>query len=113
MAFQSKTPPIKLIIDNNFYNLMLEILTRNEKVENLSVGEKSKKLKEKLLKYSIPFESEKEESLTKVGFFNSEATEMIQQLLVYLALNEKLEITTNYYSVLLKLREENKKFKEG
>ena len=50
MAFNQKTPPIKLTLDESFFNLMVEVLSNNEKIEVDQTNIRAKKLKDKLLK---------------------------------------------------------------
>lgn len=113
MAFQSKTPPIKLTLDESFYNLLIETLQKNESIEIDSTGEKAIKLKEKLLKYSVPYtDEETNKNIVRLAFFPSEASNLIDQLLIFTAVNVDLELNTDYYSVLKKVREKNKQDKE-
>lgn len=106
MAYQDKTPPIRLDLDKSFFNLMLEILNKNEGVTTNSINDRAKRLKDKLLRYTRPYDLEDGNNAARVAFFNREASEMIDQLLVFVALNSDMEIELDYYSVLLKIREE-------
>ena len=108
MAFNQKTPPIKLTLDESFFNLMLEVLSNNEKVNVDQTDLRAKKLKEKLLKYPRKFENEDNVKLVSIGFFPNEASEMIDQLLVYLAVNYEIELKTDYYSILAESKEQAK-----
>ena len=108
MAFNQKTPPIKLTLDESFFNLMLEVLSNNEKVNVDQTDLRAKKLKEKLLKYPRNFENEDNVKLVSIGFFPNEASEMIDQLLVYLAVNYEIELKTDYYSILAESKKQAK-----
>lgn len=112
MAHWDKTPPIKLNLDNEFFNLMLEILTRNEEINVDSTDENAKKLKNKLLRYTRTEKLGDGKKLARVAFFDREAAEMISQLLVFEAVNNDMEISTDYYSVVEKVREANNSAKE-
>lgn len=113
MSFQSKTPPIKLTLDEDFYNLMIETLIKNEKIDVNSTNKFAKKLKDKLLRYGFPYKTEDGKNAVKVGFYNGEASEMISQLLIFIVMNCNIELLTDYYSVLVKVREANKEQKEN
>lgn len=112
MGHWDKTPPIKLNLDNDFFNLMLEILTRNEKINIDSTDIKAKQLKNKLLRYTRTENTEDGKKVARVAFFDREASEMLRQLLVFNAVNTDMEITTDYYSVVQKVREANNSVKE-
>lgn len=107
MSFEHKTPPIKINLDEGFFNLMLEVLTQNEAIELDDTNLGAKRLKDKLLKYPRTYKSD-DKNIVNIGFFSKEATEMIRQLLVWLAVNTDLNSKQNYYSQLA----ENKKSKE-
>ena len=113
MAYQSKTPPIKLSIDEDFYNLMIEILVKNEKIDVDDTNKFAVKLKDKLLRYPIPYKTEDDKNAVRVAFFNGEASEIIFQLLIFIVMNCDIELLTDYYSVLVKMREANKQEKES
>lgn len=99
MAFNQKTPPIKLKVDKSFYNLIIEILSKNESVTADDIDKRATKLKEKLLKYPRIY-SDEDKDIVSMGFFPGEASDMIDQLLVYIAVNYEIELNTNYYSIL-------------
>lgn len=99
MSFQKRTPGIKLTLDKMLFNQLINALDFNIKVnvedENLSLI--ASRLKEKLLKYSVPRISDDEVEFVDVRFFPNEAADMIWQLLLLSDKNNK----TDYYSVLL------------
>ena len=76
-GFASKTPPVKVVVDKQYFNMLIQVLTTLEKIEE---DEKEiyrvKKLKEKILTYSIPRE-ENEKTLIDMRFFVNEASTLI------------------------------------
>lgn len=97
---RSKNPRINLILNKVLFNILLESLNKNEKTDDLSVGTKAKKLKDKLLLYSIPKETDEGEEYVRLAFFNVEASKLIEQLLIYIFVNEDMEFPIDYYSVI-------------
>lgn len=99
MSFQKRTPGIKLTLDKMLFNQLINSLDFNIKVnvedENLSLI--ASRLKEKLLKYSVPRVSDDELEFVDVRFFPNEAADMIWQLLLLSDKNSE----TDYYSILL------------
>ncbi len=105
MPYQRRIPPVKVELTIGKFNYLIEMLTRylndeNERIKNLST-----KLKEKLLRYSIPRETEENETFIDVRFYPNEASEIIYMLIVNA---EEIPVDTNYYEVLLKVREAKK-----
>ena len=77
MPYQRRIPPVKVELTIGKFNYLIEMLTRylndeNERIKNLST-----KLKEKLLRYSIPRETEENETFIDVRFYPNEASEII------------------------------------
>lgn len=107
MPHNTKIPPVKLTLDKDLFNKLLSILDSNIKMniedENYSVI--ATKLKDKLLSYSVPRVNEENVEFVDVRFFTNEASNMIWQLLLRTEINDSEE---DYYSVLLKQREDNK-----
>lgn len=96
-------PPVFLKIDKDGYNLMLNILKVNEIANNDRICEWSKRLQDKLLRYSVPHKNKDTgDEYINIGFYAGEASEMLLQFLVYNA-NEVCD--KDYYSVLLGFRE--------
>lgn len=104
MAYQSRTPSVKLTLENELFNQLVNILNINAQVgleeENFSVI--AEKLKNKLLTYSVPRTNDDGINFVDVRFFPNEASDMIWQLLIRA---EKNESTEDYYSTLIKNRE--------
>ena len=104
MAYQSRTPSVKLTLENELFNQLVNILNINARVgleeENFSVI--AEKLKNKLLTYSVPRTNDDGINFVDVRFFPNEASDMIWQLLIRA---EKNESTEDYYSTLIQNRE--------
>ena len=105
MAHTKRTPPIKVIVSVGLYNTLIEILSKNEIYDELEICDSAKRLKEKLLRYSIPFKDNGKEKV-EVQFFVNEADDIIYHLLLNL---KEVETSLDYYSVLLKIREAGSK----
>lgn len=102
MPHQTKTPPIKCALTVEQFNKLVGILYVNEMVEvsTNSFSNNAKKLKEKLLKYSIPF-TDGNDNGVQVGFFVNEVQELVLQLLVRVTpFNNDID----FYSILLESR---------
>ncbi len=107
MSYTSKTPPIKLVLDKELFNQLLNMLDFNSQVqitdENFSII--ADKLKKKLLNYSVPKLSDDVE-FVEVRFFPNEASDIIWQLLIR---TEKKDNIDDYFQVLLSNREKKRK----
>ncbi len=102
MPYQKRIPPVKIDLSINKFNSLVEMLTRNTTIDNEQIKELATKLKEKLLKYSIPRTNEEQEDFVDVRFYPNEASEIIYMLV---ANSEDIHIDTNYYEMLLKVRD--------
>lgn len=101
MAYQSKTPPIKLKVTTDTYNSLIEFISKVENTSTEEGREKATKLKEKLLRYCVPVIGDNEEQLVEMRFYPNEAGNMIDILLYAV---DGVITTNNYYEVLLGLR---------
>lgn len=102
MSYQTKTPPIRFALTVEQFNKILGTLYVNEIVEVSTNGfsSKAKKLKEKLLKYSVPLIEDGNNGV-QVGFFASEVQDIILQLLVRITpFNNDID----FYSMLLEAK---------
>ena len=102
MPYQKRIPPVKVELNIDRFNYLVEILTRYSNNDNEKIKETSTKLKEKLLRYSIPRTTEDQETFIDCRFYPNEASEIIYMLVVNA---EDIQVETNYYEVLLKVRE--------
>lgn len=105
MAYQKRIPPIKVELSIEKFNYLVEMLTRYANNDNERIKDISAKLKDKLLRYSIPRENEEQGLIIDIRFFPNEASEILYMLIVN---TEHLPVETNYYEVLLKVREAKK-----
>ena len=104
MAYQSRKPSSKLVLEKELFNQLISILEKNIQVgvEEENFSKIAERLKSKLLTYSVPRTDEEGISFVDVRFFPNEASDMIWQLLIQ---SEKNEIIEDYYSTLIKNRE--------
>lgn len=108
MAWENRTPSVKLVLGRNLFNKLLGILEFNEnlKIEDEHFSEIAQKLKNKILTYSVPKEKDEEGvEYVDIRFFTKEASDMIWQLLSTI---DRVNEDIDYYSILLKNKEEQK-----
>lgn len=102
MAYSRRTPPIKVIVDINTFNLLLELITKTcEKIDEKKLNELIN-LKNKILKYSIPHVEDNGNTIIDMRFFPNEAEYIINILLNNI---ENSEVKTNYFDILKKVRD--------
>ena len=106
MAYKTKTPPIRIVLNVDGFNSLIEYLTLSEQDIDNEMSKKAIKIKEKLLKYTVPFETDTNEQKVDIRFFVNEVVDLITILV-----NSTLlaNVSADYYSVLLKVRESLKK----
>ena len=111
MAFIKEKPPVMIKVDKEKFNILLNILKVNELANINEICENSKKLQDKLLRYSVPHK-EKDTNLEyiNIGFYAQEAAEMLRQFLVF---NSNEVSDKDYYNVLLGFREQYLKSKNS
>ena len=104
MAYQSRKPSSKLVLEKELFNQLISILDKNIKVniEEENFSKIAERLKDKLLVYSVPRTNESGINFVDVRFFPNEASDMIWQLLIQ---TEKSNEEEDYYSTLIKNRE--------
>lgn len=108
MAYQTRKPPIRIVVNISQFNKLVELVSRYSKVDDERTSKYAEKMKEKLLRYSVPHTEEDGTETIDIRFFNNEA----QDVIYYLMNSLNIEVETNYYEVLLKVREQNKKTEE-
>ena len=109
MAWENKIPSVKLILGRNLFNILLGTLEFNEnlKIEEENFSGVAKKLKDKILTYSVPKEKDEDGiEYVDIRFYTKEASDMIWQLL---STPDRVNEDIDYYSILLKNKEEQKK----
>ena len=102
MTFINKKPPVFLRVSKNQFNTIISILKNNEKIEISEISDWSKRLLDKLLKYSVPYNDDNIEYIN-IGLYIKEAQEMINQFLIF---NSNEVSDKDYYEVLIDLREQ-------
>lgn len=104
MAYQSRTPSVKLTLENELFNQLVSILNANSNIglEDENFSQIAGKLKNKLLTYSVPRTNDEGIQFVDVRFFPNEASDMIWQLLLRAEKNIDIE---DYYSTLIQNRE--------
>ena len=103
MAYQSKRRPIRVIITIEEFNKLVEFFSIGEKKHN-DKENKFTRIKDKLLKYSVPYITDDEIELVEIRFFIDEVIDFIY---CFIDMND-IKYETQYYSVLLKVREKLK-----
>ena len=101
MAYKKRIPPISVELTITKFNSLIEYLSNIVDEDKKVVADK---LKEKLLRYSIPNITESETFIV-IRFFSNEAVKLISLL------SDKLDYEIqeiNYYEILLKNRRKNK-----
>ena len=100
MSFEKKLPPYKLILSIEEYNKLIELLASTENINIEDIKEKGLEIKDKLLKYSRP-----KDNTIETRFYPSQ----LEQILYILLYNSKqVEVSENYYNLLLTNRENYK-----
>lgn len=109
MAFQKRIPPIKIKLNVDEFNKLIEILSNmtNEKDENIS--NKSSKLKDKLLRYTVPITENDENTVLDIRFYNNEITDLFY--ILFYRIKDMISVETDYFDVLIKVREKIKEQK--
>ena len=107
MPYSTRKPSVQLTVDTNFFNKLVGILDFNEKtkIEDENFSAVAEKLKNKLLRYSVPRINDEEKEFVDVRFFPNEAGDMIWQLLAW---GNDINIEEDYFSILKQNREDKK-----
>lgn len=101
MAYSKRVPQIKLVLNREEYNNLIEILTKNLEANDEDTKSIASMTKDKLLKYSLPREEDDKIEID-IRLYINEIVDIIAQLLSYV--NGKVN-KIDYYQVLLKVRE--------
>lgn len=101
MAYSKRVPQIKLVLNREEYNNLIEILTKNLEANDEDTKSIASMTKDKLLKYSLP-RKEDDKIEIDIRLYINEIVDIIAQLLSYV--NGKVN-KIDYYQVLLKVRE--------
>ena len=107
MAYSTKIPSLKVKASIDSFNKLLEVLTIQSENKDENISKKANKLKEKLLKFSIPRE-ENEETFVDIRFYQNEVMDMFH--ILFDVIKEEAGYETDYYKILLENRNQ---FKEN
>ena len=109
MAYSKRIPPIKIKLNINEFNKLNEILENIINSDNELYSKKSSKLKEKLLRYSVPIKNENEEIKVDIRLYNNEIVDLFY--ILFYGIEDMISVETNYFDVLLQVREKIKEEK--
>lgn len=109
MAYSKRIPPIKIKLNVDEFNKLVEVLNNMIDYENERIAQKSSKMKDKLLRYSVPITEEEGTEMVDMRFYNNEITDLFYVL--FYGIENMISIETNYYDVLVRVREKIKENK--
>ncbi len=109
MPYSRRIPPIKIKLTVNNFNKLVEVLNNMIDYENERIAQKSSKMKDKLLRYSVPITEEDGTEMVDMRFYNNEITDLFY--ILFYGLEDIISIETNYYDVLVRVREKIKEEK--
>ena len=109
MAYSKRIPPIKIKLKVDEFNKLVEVLNNMIDYENERIAQKSSKMKDKLLRYSVPITEEDGTEMVDMRFYNNEITDLFY--ILFYGLEDIISIETNYYDVLVRVREKIKEEK--
>lgn len=109
MAYSKRIPPIKVKLNVNEFNKLVKILNNMIDFEDEKISQKSSKIKDKLLRYSVPIKEDDGIEMVDMRFYNNEITDLFY--ILFYGVEDIITIETNYYDVLIKVREKLKEEK--
>ncbi|MBP3920905.1 MAG: hypothetical protein IKR57_00475 [Bacilli bacterium] len=109
MAYSKRIPPIKIFLNVEEFNKLVDVLNTMSTCNEEKLEKKSIKLKDKLLRYSVPITNENEEQMVDIRFYNNEITDLFY--ILFFGIENMIDVETNYFEVLLKVREKIKEEK--
>ena len=109
MAYSKRIPPIKIKLNVDEFNKLVEVLNNMVDYENERIAQKSSKMKDKLLRYSVPITEEDGTEMVDMRFYNNEITDLFY--ILFYGIENMISIETNYYDVLVRVREKIKENK--
>ena len=109
MAYSKRIPPIKIKLNVDEFNKLVEVLNNMIDYEDERIAQKSSKMKDKLLRYSVPITEEDGIEMVDMRFYNNEITDLFYVL--FYGIENMISIETNYYDVLVRVREKIKENK--
>lgn len=111
MAYSKRIPPIKIKLKVNEFNKLVEVLNNMIDYENERIAQKSSKMKDKLLRYSVPITEEDGTEIVDMRFYNNEITDLFY--ILFYGIEDMISIETNYFDVLVRVREKIKEDKSN
>lgn len=109
MAYSKRIPPIKIKLKVDEFNKLVEVLNNMIDYENERIAQKSSKMKDKLLRYSVPITEEDGTEMVDMRFYNNEITDLFY--ILFYGIEDMISIETNYFDVLVRVREKIKEEK--
>ena len=105
MPVDKKLPPIRLVVDKDYFNKLVSLSDNNHNFDYLNqIENKNNSLYDKLMKYTFLQDNEQVE----LRFFPQEASEVILLLLCNL---KEDNVSKNYYEELIQARKIYKEMK--
>lgn len=109
MAYSKRIPPIKIKLNVIEFNKLVEVLNNMIDYEDENISKKSSKMKDKLLRYSVPITEENGTEIVDMRFYNNEITDLFY--ILFYGIENMISIETNYFDVLVRVREKIKENK--
>ncbi len=103
MAYSKRIPPIKVKLNVDEFNKLVEILNNMIDYDDEKISKKSSKIKDKLLRYSVPIKEDDGTEMVDIRFYNNEITDLFY--ILFYGVEDIITIETNYYDVLIRVRE--------
>ena len=101
MAYSTKIPSIKVKTSIDSFNKLVEILKIQSENSDEYISKKAAKLKDKLLKYSVPKEDDEGE-FVDIRFYQNEILDMFK--IVFDVIKDEIDPEEDYYQILLEAR---------
>lgn len=109
MAYSKRMPPNKILLSVEEFNKLIEALTNLSECDDENISKKSSKMKDKLLRFSVPITNENEETNVDMRFYNNEIVDLFY--ILFYGISDIVSTETNYFDVLVKVREKIKEEK--
>lgn len=101
MAYSTKIPSIKVKASIDKFNRLVEILNIQSVNNDEHISNKSAKLKNKLLKFSVPKEDD-EGKFVDIRFYQNEILDIFK--IVFDVIKDEIDPEEDYYQILLEAR---------
>ncbi len=109
MAYSKRIPPIKLKLNIEEFNKLVDMLNNMTEYKDESISTKSAKLKDKLLRYSVPLTTDDGKTIIDIRCYQNEIIDLFY--ILFYGIRDCITVETNYYEVLVKARENLKQNK--